>query len=253
MSQGVQNKIALVTGAARGIGRSIALELAAQGADLVVNDFQSDAEAKEVAAVVEGMGRRAIVCSADISDAFAVESMFKQIDAGFGTIDILVNNAAFSVRKPFVEMSLCDVERTWGVTQRGTFLCSQHAAQRMLKQGRGGSIVMISSVHAERPYPSASAYNAAKAGVNHMAQSMALELAGQGIRVNVVEPGWIDTPGERQHNSATEIEERGRTLPMKRLGTPQEVAKAVAFLCSEDASYITGATLRVDGGFALKF
>lgn len=112
---------------------------------------------------------------------------------------------------------------------------------------------MIGSIHAERPYPNASAYNMAKAGVRHLAASLALELAPHSIRVNTIEPGWIDTPGERLHNTEAEISERGLALPMRRLGTVEEIAQAVAFLCSDAASYITGSTLRVDGGFALKF
>lgn len=245
-------KVALVTGAARGIGRAVALELARCGAHVVVNDWKNFREADAVAEAIDRIGARTLLCQADVSDREACERMFAETMASFGRIDILVNNAAFSVRKSFLKLTPQDVERTWGVSQWGVFHCSQLAAQQMTAQG-GGSIVMVSSVHAFRPYPDASAYNAAKASVNQMAASWALELAGSGVRVNVVEPGWIDTPGEHTHNSEAEILERGKTLPMGRLGSPDEVAKAVAFLCSEDASYITGATLRVDGGFALKF
>lgn len=253
MNAELQGKVAVVTGAARGIGRTVALELAQRGADIVLNDYRSDEASEEVMAGIVGLDRRAIFIQADIADPASIEEIFSGALQAFGRIDILVNNAAFSVRKPFLEMSMDEVSRAWDVTQRGTFLCSQLAAKQMVKQGSGGSIVMVSSVHAERPYPNASTYNAAKAAVNHLAQSLALELAIHNIRVNTVEPGWIDTPGERKHNTEEEIVERGRTLPLQRLGTPKEVAKAIAFLCSPDASYITGSTLRVDGGFALKF
>jgi glucose 1-dehydrogenase len=123
----------------------------------------------------------------------------------------------------------------------------------MIRQGGGGSIVMISSVHAFRPYANSSAYNGAKAAVNQMAFTWAIEVAPQGIRVNVIEPGWIDTPGERSSASEAAIEEAAGKLLMGRLGRAEEIAKAVVFLASDDASYITGACLRVDGGFVLPY
>lgn len=134
----------------------------------------------------------------------------------------------------------------------GAFHASQLAARQMVKQGEGGSIVMISSVHAYRPYPLSTAYNAAKAGLNHMAFTWAVELAAHRIRVNVIEPGWIDTPGERKYFSEEEIRERGKQLLLGRLGTPEEIAKGVAFLVSDEtASYVTGTRLRIDGGYVL--
>ena len=253
MGLDLQGKIALITGAAKGIGRGVALELACRGADIIVNDWQSMNEADELAATINSFGRRVLTVQADISDAGSVELMVAQGVEAFGGIDILVNNAAFSVRKPFLEISLDEAARSVGVSQWGTYLCSHFVARHMVERGAGGSIVMIGSVHGERPYPNASAYNMAKAGVRHLAASLALELAPHSIRVNTIEPGWVDTPGERLHNTEDEIHERGLILPMGRLGTAEEIARAVAFLCSSDASYITGSTLRVDGGFALKF
>ncbi|MEO7652805.1 MAG: SDR family oxidoreductase, partial [Bryobacteraceae bacterium] len=125
------------------------------------------------------------------------------------------------------------------------------AARQMVKQGTGGNIVVISSVHVERPFANSTAYNAAKAGVDRMARTWALELAPHGIRVNIIEPGWIDTTGERLHSTEEQRREGGRKLPMGRLGTPEEIAKAVAFVVSPNASYMTGSVLRVDGGFVL--
>jgi glucose 1-dehydrogenase len=248
----LRGRVALVTGAACGIGRACALELARQGANLVLNDLRHDQDIESLAEEIRALGNEAIVFTTDIADDEAVVRMFETIDQRFERIDILINNAAFSVRRPFLELTVDEADRTFAVSHRAVFVCSQLASRRMVKQ-RSGSIVMISSVHAERPYPNASAYNAAKAGVNHLAQSMALELAEYRVRVNVVEPGWIDTAGERMHNTEAEIVERGKTLPMGRLGRPHEIAAAVVFLCSDAASYITGATVRVDGGFALKF
>jgi glucose 1-dehydrogenase len=166
-------------------------------------------------------------------------------------VDILVNNAAFSVRKPFLELTVEEVERTWAVSQWGVFHCSQAAARQMVAQGGGGNIVVVSSVHSFRPYPNAMSYNAAKAAINQMAATWAVELAPYRIRVNILEPGWTDTPGERQFYSEEELARHGESLLMGRLATAQEMARAVLFLASDDSSYMTGACLRVDGGFVL--
>ena len=253
MPQSLAGKVAVVTGAARGIGRSVALELASRGADIAIVDISHDDAAADLVSAIEEMGRGAIAIPADVSSTAQVQATTEDVVGAFGRLDILVNNAAVSTRQPFLQTPLDHAERTMQVSQWGTYLCSYFAARQMVRQGNGGNIVMISSVHAERPYPNAAAYNMSKAGVNHLAASLALELAPERIRVNTIEPGWIYTPGERVHNSEQEIAERGRTLPMHRLGSPEEIARAVAFLCSDDASYITGANLRVDGGFALKF
>lgn len=252
MSKSLAGKVALVTGAARGIGRAIALELAHRGADVILNDFRNQAEANEVAATIEKMGRQAKVCLADVGDRSQVERMFEEALRTFARIDILVNNAAYSVRKPLLELTPEDVESTWAVSLWGVFHCSQLAARHMAAQG-GGAIVNISSLHGSRPYLNASTYNGAKAAINHMAASWALELAPQHIRINTIEPGWIDTPGERAFNTEEAIATGGSRIPLGRLGLPEEIAKAVAFLVSDDASYITGATVRVDGGYFLKY
>lgn len=251
MSHDLAGKVALVTGAARGIGRAVAIELARSGADIVLNDLRPG-EAEEVSATIEKIGRRSLVCPADVSSRTQVERMFEEATNILGHLDILVNNAAYSIRKPLLDLSTEDVERTWGVSLWGIFHCTQIAARIMAAQG-GGAIVVISSVHGSRPYPNASAYNGAKAAITHMAASWALELAPQRIRINVIEPGWIDTPGERNFNTEEAVATGGDRLPLGRLGKPEEVAKAVAFFASTDASYITGATLRVDGGFFLKY
>src|SRR5262249_24515871 len=147
-----------------------------------------------------------------------------------GRVDILVNNAAVGVRKPFLEMEVADVERMWAVMLWGVFHCSQLAARQMVKQGEGGSIIMISSVHAYRPYPLSTAYNGAKAAINHMAYTWAVELARYKIRVNVLEPGWIDTPGEREFCSEEQMREEEKKLLLGRTGKPEEIAKGVLFL-----------------------
>lgn len=242
--------IALVTGAARGIGRACALELAKRGAEVAINDVAPDG-AEDVAREVRGMGRRAIVVLADVADRAAVAGMVDHTVRELGSVDIVIANAGRNVRRPFLEMEERDFAATLDVTLWGAFHVAQFAARRMVEQKRGGSIVFISSVHAVMAFPNAVAYNAAKAGLNHMARTIAAELTPYGIRVNTIEPGWIDTPGERVTFSAEEIEREGKQLPLGRLGTAEEIAKGAAYLASDDASYVTGTTLRIDGGFVL--
>ncbi len=247
----LKGRVAIVTGAARGIGRAIAIELARQGADITVNDNSHEEEAWEVVREIEGLGRRAVMFKGDVADRERDQEMVAETVKILGRLDILVNNAALSIRKPFLDLEVEDVEKTWGVSLWGVFHCSQLAARHMAKQG-GGNIVVISSVHAQQPYPDSTAYNGAKAAINQMAYTWAIELARYNIRVNVIEPGWIDTPGARKLSSEEKIREDGKKLLMGRLGRPEEIARGVLFLvCEEDSSYITGTCLRIDGGFAL--
>lgn len=250
MEQKLADKIALVTGASKGIGRAIAIEMARNGADVVVNYSRSAGDANSAVAEIESFGRRAIAVQCDVGSRSQVEHLFDVALKTFGRLDVLVNNAAYSVRKPLLDLEVSDVERTWAVSQWGVFHCSQLAARQMVKQG-GGNIIVVSSIHSFRPYPNATAYNAAKAAVNHMAATWAVELAPNKIRVNVLEPGWTDTPGERVFYSEDFIAEEGKKLPLGRLATAEEVAKAAVYLASGDAAYVTGAVLRIDGGFSL--
>lgn len=242
---------AIVTGSSRGIGRGCALELARGGADVVVNYLSNRDAAEEVAGLIRQMGRRALVVPCNASNRDQVQAMIDLTVAEWGSLDIMIANSAQSVRKPMLELEPEDVAHTWNQTLWATFHSCQLAARQMVRQGRGGKICAIGSVHAKSPEDHALPYNTAKAGINHMMRTMASELTAHRINVNVVEPGWIDTPGERQFLSDQELIEQGKRLPWGRLGTAEEIGKAAAFICSRDAEYITGSVLNVDGGYLL--
>lgn len=249
-------KVALVTGASRGIGRGIALELAAEGADILVNYRSHPEEAQAVADAIVGMGRRALIWQADVADRTAVEQMFAGTVAHLGAIDIAIANAAVSIRELVIDVQWEHVKRTIEVSQFGVFHTCQLAAQQMVKQGirsgrSAGKIVVISSIHEEIPVATSAAYNMAKAAINHLVRTLANELTIHHINVNVINPGWIDTPGERAFATEEQIQAGAKRMPWRRLGTPEDIAKATAFLASDDADYITGTTLRVDGGYVL--
>ena len=244
-------KVALITGAGRGIGRGCALELARQGADVVLNDLCCFEGARALAEEVKGLGRQALPVHADVSNREQVERMLEMSLQEFGRLDIVVANAARNIKKPFLELTPEDVEAVWSVVLWGVFHTCQLCARQMVQQASGGSIILVSSVHADMPMRGSLPYTAGKAAVNHMGRVMANELAAHRIRVNVVEPGWTDTPGEREFASEQEIREHGGSLPLGRLAKVEDIAHGVAFLASEKADYITGATLRIDGGFIL--
>jgi glucose 1-dehydrogenase len=247
----LSGKVAIVTGAARGIGRAIALELARSGADVVLNDKAHADLAAEAVREIEALGRRAFFFQGDVGNRADDERMIAETVARFGHLDILVSNAGKGLRKKLLDLEVSDVEGQMSVLFWGAFHCSQLAARQFIRQGTGGNILCITSVHAFRPYPTASIYNAAKAAVNHMAATWAIELASHGIRVNCVEPGWTDTPGEHETFNDDQIREWGSQLLLGRLARPEEIAKGVAYLVSDDASYVTGTVLRIDGGFVL--
>lgn len=253
-SDRLHGKVALVTGAARGIGRGIALCCAAAGADVVVNDLPPHAgaaDAAETAGEIERLGRRALVHYADVSDRAQVAGLFEAAARTLGRVDIAVANAAISIREPTVDAQWEHVYRTIEVAQFGVYHTCQAAAQRMLAQGGGGKIIIIGSVLAELPLPTSAPYNMAKAAINQLARTLAIELAAQHINVNVINPGFVDTPGERAFASEEQLAEFGRRVPWGRAGTPNDIGRAAVFLASADADYITGAALVVDGGFRL--
>jgi glucose 1-dehydrogenase len=248
-------KVALVTGASRGIGRGVALCLASEGADVTVNYYRHSEEAAEVVRAIKAMGRRGFAWQADVADRGSVQAMIEGTVTGLGSLDVVVANAGFSIREPVLEAEWAHVERVLEVNQFGVFHTCQLAARQMVRQveaGRpGGKIIIISSVLEEIPAAGSGAYNMAKAAVNHLGRTMAAELAPWHINVNLVNPGLIDTPGERHYATEEELQARARQIPWARLGTAEDIGRAVLFLASDDADYITGATLRVDGGLLL--
>jgi len=248
----LNGKVALITGSSRGIGRGCALEMARAGADIAVNYRTHPDEAEAVAEEIRSMGRQALVVGADVADRSAVENLVNTTIDEFGHLDIVVCNAAYSKREPFLEMSIEGMQRTLDVTLWGVFHVAQASARQMVEQGRGGCLLFISSVHAFIPVPTSLAYNAAKAGLNHMGATIANELTPHHIRVNTIEPGWIDTPGERNYATEEEIQEGGQKLPWGRMGSIEDIGRAATFLCSDAADYITGSVLRVDGGIWLR-
>jgi glucose 1-dehydrogenase len=242
---------ALVTGGSRGIGRACVIELAREGANVAINFRSHPEEAEEVAREVRALGAKALLVQADVADQKAVEQMVARTASELGGVDLFVSNAAYSDRELMLDANMDGFRRTIDVSMWGAFHGVRASAQQMVKQGKGGSIVVVSSPHAVIAIPTAMAYNMAKAAIDHMARTAAIELVGYRIRVNIVHPGWIDTPGERKFFTEEQLDAGGKNLPWKRLGRPEEIAKAISYVLSDDAEYMTGATLSIDGGVSL--
>lgn len=247
----LSGKNALVTGSSRGIGRGCAVEMARAGANVAINYYSHAGEAEEVANECRGFGVKAITLQGDVSNRARVEEMVAETTKAFGQLDLFVSNAVYSDRQLMIEADLAGFERTINVGMWGAFYGLRAAALQMVKQKSGGSIVVISSPHAVLAIPSTMAYNMAKAAIDHMARTAAIELAPHRIRVNIVHPGWIDTPGERKFFTEEQIAEGAKGLPWKRLGRIDEIGKGVAFMLSDDAEYMTGSTVTIDGGVSL--
>src|SRR5712691_2473498 len=242
-------KVVLVTGAQQGIGRAMALEFAAAGADVGVNWLDDEAAATRVAEGVRAAGRRALLVQADVARLDAVTAMVAAVEEGLGPVDILVNNAGVFPRVPFLDM----VERDWDyvldINLKGSCFCAQAVAKRMVATGRRGSIINLTSGAAFRGSPRGVHYCASKGGVLSMTREMALELAPHRIRVNAIAAGLTDTAQPRYGSSEDDIAASGRALPLGRLAEPEEIARAAVFLASDDsAGFITGQCMHVNGG-----
>lgn len=247
----LQNKVAMVTGARRGMGRSHALALAGQGAKVVITDIDL-AQCEQVAGEVRSAGGEAACFKLDVSNKADVNNVFDQIIAKYGRLDILVNNAGIYEPHPFLEMTEDEWDRTIDINLKGEFLCAQRAANEMAKNkwGRIINIASIASGGVGVGIEGGAHYTASKGGIIGMSETLAVELAPHGITVNVIGPGAIDTPMVGASNLPKEaMDAMLAGVPMKRIGQPEEVSAAVVFLASDEASYVTGATLYVDGGW----
>ncbi|MEB1810052.1 MAG: 3-oxoacyl-[acyl-carrier-protein] reductase [Bacillaceae bacterium] len=242
----LNGKVALVTGASRGIGRSIALELAQNGAKVAVNYAGSKDKAEAVVNEIVAGGGEAIAIQADVADSDAVQSMVKEVISIYGSLDILVNNAGITRDTLVMRMKDEDWDAVLNTNLKGVFLCAKAVTRQMMKQ-RSGRIINISSVVGVLGNAGQANYVAAKAGVIGLTKSLARELANRNITVNAVAPGFIET--DMTDQLTDEIKESMLSqIPLSKLGQPQEIARVVRFLASEDSSYMTGQTLHVDGG-----
>jgi len=245
----LNGKVALVTGAGSGIGYAVASRFAREGAAVAIDYLGHCEDAQALARDLTCAGATAIAIEADVTDAAAVEAMVTEIVSRLGRLDVLVNNAGIEKSQPLLEIDEASWDRTLAVDLKGPFLCLQAAARRMKETG-GGSIVNISSIHEDFPFPNYAPYAAAKGGLRMLMRNASLELAPLGIRVNNIAPGAIATPINATTLANPQKVQRLREIvPLQRMGTPEEVAEVALFLASARASYVTGSTYFVDGGF----
>jgi glucose 1-dehydrogenase len=241
-------QIALVTGAGRGIGEAIAIALARAGAHVVLSDI---ADASPVVERINQQGGKAVFIPADVTRLDQTDRLMDAAIQRLGRLDILVANAAFSLRGPFYQQPIDEFRQTVDVTMWGAFHALRSFTQRLVANRWPGQAIVIGSPHAIEAVPDCMAYNMAKAAVDQMARTAAAELVEHHIRVNIVHPGWTDTPGERRYFTEEQLAEQGKLIPAGRLARPDEVARVVLFLTHPDSAYINGSTYSVDGGLAL--
>lgn len=245
------NKVGIITGAGQGIGRAIALVFAQEGANVVVNDIEFK-RAVSVAEEIKDCGGSALPIKADVSLSGEVENMLEEAVKAFNNIDILVNNAGIQTNNPFWLLSEEEWQRVIDVNLKGTFLCSKAVVKYMIKNKVRGKIINVSSIHQMIPRQNKAHYDASKAGVMMLTKDMALELAQYRINVNCIAPGAIITPmNDDILSSAEKLATINARIPWGRMGRPEEVANVVLYLASDEADYITGSVVYVDGGLSL--
>lgn len=246
----LKDKVALITGAGSGIGEAVARRFAAEGAHVVINYHPGGKHSgAEVQAAIAAKGQSAIALAANVDNRAEVEAMVNQTVSKFGRLDIAVNNAGIEINKPFIEVTDEEWHRVLGVNLYGAFLVSQAAARQMVKQGSGGKLLFVSSVHEDIPFPGYTSYCASKGAIRMMMRNLAMELAPYKINVNNIAPGAIATPiNQRVLENPKEKQQALEEIPWGRFGNPDEVASVAAFLTSAEADYVTGSTYYIDGG-----
>lgn len=245
----LEGKTAIVTGASRGLGRAIALAFAREGADVLVNYASREERAAEVAAAIEKLGRRAILFRADVSDAVQVRAMVQAAVEQFGRVDILVNNAGVTMPKGLLETSEAEWDRVLAINLKGVFLCCQAVGEAMIAQG-GGRIINIASTAGQTGTLSGPAYCASKAGVLGLTKCVARAFAPHNVLVNAISPALIDTE-ILYWRTPEQWKETLESIPLKRLGDPNDLAEAAVLLASSGGNFMTGATLDINGGLRM--
>ncbi|WPF78767.1 glucose 1-dehydrogenase [Bacillus velezensis] len=252
MYQDLQGKTAIVTGSSKGIGKAIAERFGKERMNVVVNYLGDSSGAEEAADIIEKAGGRAVTVKADVSSEEGIRALFHAAQEHFGGVDVMVNNSGFNGTEAMPhEMSLEDWQRVIDVNVTGTFLGAKAALKHMLERGKKGTVLNISSVHQQIPRPENVQYSASKGGIKMMTETMALNYADKGIRVNAIAPGTIATESNKDLEDETHKQAQLKKIPMNAFGKPEEVAAAAAWMVSEEASYVTGTTLFVDGGMTL--
>ena len=245
----LQNKVAIVTGAATGIGKAIATTMAAEGASVVIDYVGDPAFANAAVQAIQSAGGKVTSVAADVSNPGQVNQLIQKAIDSFGKLDILVNNAGLEYKHPFHEFPFDLWQKVIAVDLTGPFLCAQAAAKAMIRQATGGRIINISSIHEDLPMPTNAPYCAAKGGLRMLMRTIAVELAPHKITVNNIAPGAIFTPIDADIEADPKLEAALMAeIPLGRWGKPEEVAALAAFLASDDAAYCTGSTFFIDGG-----
>jgi len=248
------DKIVLVTGSSQGIGRTIAVRFAQEGADVVINYNRTPGGAQEALAEVEAAGRRGLVVQADLAKTADVKRLVATAIEHFGRLDVLVNNAGIETHAPFWEVTEEDYDRVLNVNLKGVFFATQAMVQHLKRTNRPGKIINVSSVHEELPFPNFAAYCASKGGLKMLTRNLAVELGPLGITINSIAPGAIETPiNTKLLNDPKKLNALLAQIPLSRLGKPYDVAGIAVFLASSDADYVTGSTYYVDGGLTWNY